>query len=363
MPLTRRLLLSQPRKLVASIAGVGLALMMILLLEGLSAGIDSRVVVYEERSEAAFFVAQPGITSFLGSTSVLPKTTVDEVRAQPGVTWAAAVRGFFTVPEVNSIRVPSYVVGWEPGERGGPWAMAGGHEPAADDEIAVGHEFASRTGLGLGDSVDLFGETFEVVGLAADADMFMASFVFMTHQATDDLLRQPDTTSFVLVGSDDPVATAAALDSTGLNALTTQEIGANDLALKGQAYSAALGFIVALAFAVGTLVISLTIYAAVVERSRDFGIIKAIGARRTRLYRLVLSQSLVLAGAGLIAGGLFFLLGTELLASIRPQFAITLTTASAGRIVVAAALMGMAATILPARRLAAMEPATAFRGG
>ena len=77
----------------------------------------------------------------------------------------------------------------------------------------------------------------------------------------------------------------------------------------------------------------------------------------------MLSQSLVLAGAGLVAGGAFFLLGTELLTSIRPQFAITPTSASAGRIIIAAALMGMAATILPARRLASMEPATAFRGG
>ncbi|MCU1354631.1 MAG: hypothetical protein JWM89_49 [Acidimicrobiales bacterium] len=335
--------------------------MLILLIQGLSAGVDSRVVVYEQHSHAQFFVAQPGTTSFLGATSVVPKATEAEVRRQPGVTWTAAVRGFFTVPEVGGTRVPSYVVGWTPGERGGPWAIGKGRAPAADDEVAIGRGFASRTGLGPGDAVELLGRSFEVVGLADDADMFMASFIFMTHDATDTLLHQPATTSFVLVGSSDPPATAAALHTAGLHALTTEQIGANDLGLKGQAYSAALGFVVALAFGVGMLVIALTIYAAVTEHARDFGIIKAIGARPARLYRLVLTQSLVLTTAGLGAGALFFWVGRRALTSLRPQFAITVTAHSVGIVLLLAIVMALAATALPARRLAAVEPAAAFR--
>jgi len=363
VPLARRLLLAEPRRFVASVLGVGLALMLILLLDGLSSGIDARVTVYEERSGAALFVGQPGTKSFLGATSVLPKSTIETVRAQPGVTWAAAIRGFFTVPRINGISVPSYVVGWEPGQPGGPWSLAAGREPVGDDEVAVGQQFAQRCGVDIGSSIKLFGRSFTVVGVAADADMFMASFVFMTHQATDVLLNAPQSTSFILVGTDRPDEVRSALDAVGINALTRHEIEQNDLALKGQAYSVGLNLMVGVAFLVGTLVIALTIYAAVMEKRREYGIIKAIGADATRLFRIVLSQSLVLAAVGLVAGGVMFVVGQRLLGVLKPQFAIVLTLASVQRVVVAAVAMGLLATFVPARRLVAMAPATAFRGG
>jgi putative ABC transport system permease protein len=362
VPLARRLMLADPRRFATSVAGVGLALMLILLLDGLSTGIDARVTVYEERSGASLFVGQPGTTSFLGSTSVLPRATLEKVRSQPGVEWAAAIRGFFTVPRINGTSVPAYVVGSEPGQPGGPWALAAGREPGADDEVVVGQQFAQRCAVKLGDTVKLFGRPFKVVGIAADADMFMASFVFMTHRATDLLLNAPQSTSFILVGTDRPDAVRAQLHSMGINALTRHEIEQNDLALKGQAYSVGLNLMVGVAFVVGTLVIALTIYAAVMERRREYGIIKAIGATSSRLFRVVLSQSLVLAGIGLLAGGLLFVAGQSLLGVMKPQFAITLTFASVQRVVVAAVSMGLLATLLPARRLMAMAPALAFRG-
>lgn len=62
--------------------------------------------------------------------------------------------------------------------------------------------------------MQIMGRRFTVVGTGADA--FMASFVFMTHAATDDLLDARGTTSFVLVGTKDPAAVRARLHSTGL---------------------------------------------------------------------------------------------------------------------------------------------------
>jgi putative ABC transport system permease protein len=355
-------MLADPRRFAASVAGVGLALMLILLLDGLSAGIDARVIVYEERSGAAFFVGQPGTTSFLGTTSSIPKATVDQVRALPDVDWAVGVRGFFTVPQVNGIRVPSYVVGSEPGARGGAWSIADGRVPSANNEIAVGQQFAKRGGVAVGDSVALFGKPFDVVGVAADSDMFMASFVFMTHKATDMLLNAPLTTSFVLVGTDQPERVREALVAAGLNGLSRDEIQRNDLALKGQAYSVGLGLVVSVAFLVGTLVIALTIYSSVMERRREYGIVKAIGATTRRLFRLVLVQSLVLAAIGHVAGGVFYAGGSALLGRLRPEFAIATTSTSLARVVGAAVVMGCLATFIPARRLAAMEPAAAFKG-
>ncbi len=362
VPLPRRLLLADWRRLVASLAGVGLALMLILLLDGLSSGIDSRVTVFEESTAPGVFVTQPGADSFLGSLSVLPAGTEAVVAARPGISWTASVRGFFTVPVLRGSRVPVYVIGSHPGKAGGPWSLQEGRAALTDDEVSIGGEVARKGGLGVGAQLDLLGRSFKVVGIAADADMFMASFVFMTHHATDTMLAAPNTTSYVLAGTDDPEAARADLRSLGLHALTRAEIEQNDLALKGQAYSTGLSLVVAVAFAVGTLVIAHTIYAAVTERRREYGILKAIGATKARLYRVVLGQSLALAGGGLAVGGVMFMMGVRVLGWLRPQFEVAASAETVLKVVVSAMAMGAVASLVPARRMNAMEPATAFRG-
>ena len=363
VPLARRMMLSDPRRFAASILGVGLALMLILLLDGLSAGIDARVTAYEERSGAALFVAQPGVSSLLGSTSVLPASTLNQVRSESTVKWAATMRGFFAVPQVSGIKIPSYIVGSEPGQPGGPWEIASGKAPTADDEIAVGQQFSQRAGVKVGDSMELIGKSFRVVGIAGDADMFMASFIFMTHKGTDALLHAPTSTSFVLVGTDQPTVTLEHLKASGLNVVTKEQIEKNDLGLKGQTYGTALAVMVMLAFIVGTMVIALSIYAAVIERRRDYGIIKAIGANNARLFRLAAAQSLCLAMAGFVAGLLLFFGSSAFLRAAKPQFSIIMSSQSLIRVLVVAVVMGLFATIVPARRLASMEPAVAFGGG
>jgi putative ABC transport system permease protein len=363
VPLARRNLLSEPRRLVASAAGVGLALMLILLLDGLWAGIDTKTTVYEDHTGADLYVAAPGTKNFFSTNSVIPISTVDEVRADPDVTWAAPVRGLFSITQLHDSKVPTYLIGWVPGQVGGPWDLAQGRAPAADDEIAVGEALVSRHGVGIGDHVDILGRTFTVTGIAAGADMFMASFIFMTHAATDQILHAPDTTSFVLIGTHNPGAVRQRLATHDLAILSRDELKTNDLAVMTRAFAVPMKVMVGVAFAVGVLVIALTAYSAVVDHRRDYGIVKALGATGLRLYRIALEQTLILAVLGLAAGAVFFLGGRELIGWVRPQFAIVVTVTIVVRAVVAALVMGVMAAVIPARRLTRLDPATAYRGG
>ena len=361
VPLARRNLLAEPRRLAASAAGVGMALMLILLLDGLWAGIEANVTTYEDNVGADLFIAQPGTRNFFGAVSSIPADTVSTALADPDVEWAAAVRGFFSIVELHGRKVPTYVIGSTPGERGGPWDTPAGRAPVADDEVAIGSVIAQRHGLDLGDDLEIMGRSFTVVGTSADA--FMASFVFMTHAATDDLLRAPETTSFVLIGTDDPDAVRARLAATGLAVLDRDQLARNDLALIARAYEVPLAVMRSVAFVIGSLVIALTAYSAVAERRRDYGIVKAIGASSRRLISLAVQQSLIVSALGLMAGALLFLGGRAVIPSVRPQFIILATPGSILRAVVAAVLMGLVASVLPARQLAKLEPASAYRGG
>jgi putative ABC transport system permease protein len=364
VPLGRRNLFSDTRRLVASVAGVGLALMLILLLDGLWEGIRTKVTVYEDNVGADLYVAQAGTQNFFGGESTIPAATVADVRNDPDVEWAAPIRGFFSILDMHGTKVPVYVVGSEPGQPGGPWSITRGRAPGADDEVVVGRGLVDRHGVAIDDRFDLLGRSFTVVGVDSQADAFMASFVFLTHAAADEVLASTDTTSFVLVGTDRPdEARERIAEQTGLAVLDVGEIRENDRALMTRAYGTPMAVMVAVALGAGSLVIALTAYAAISERRREYGIVKAMGAGSARLTKLAVGQSLALAVMGMAAGWLLFVAGRVLVVALRPQFSIVATPGSALRAAAAAVVMGLVAALIPARRLATLDPATAYRGG
>ena len=334
---------ADPRRLAASAVAVGLAIMLILLLDGLWSGIIRGVTAYEDNVGADLYVAQPGTHNFFGAVSQISLDTVTAARSQASVDWAVPVRTFLAIVELHDRKIPTAIVGWNPGEPGGPWVISAGRAPRADDEVAIGRVMADRHGLKVGDPIDMMGRRFHIVGTSSDT--FMLSFVFMTHAATDALLGSPDTTSFVLVGTQDPDAVRAGLAAPGL------------------AVHVPMGVTGAVAFVIGSLVVALSVYTAMMDRRREYGIVKAMGARGRHMAALALRQTFIVAASGLFAGGLLFVAGRTLITSIRPQFAIVATVDSAARAVGAAALMAVVAAILPTYQLARLEPATAYRGG
>ncbi len=72
---------------------------------------------------------------------------------------------------------------------------------------------------------------------------------------------------------------------------------------------------------------------------------------------------LIVAVAGLLAGAALFVPARGLITWARPQFAIIATPGNVVRAVVTSLVMALVAAIVPARRLATLDPATAYRGG
>jgi putative ABC transport system permease protein len=59
---------------------------------------------------------------------------------------------------------------------------------------------------------------------------------------------------------------------------------------------------ISLAVAIGLLVIFLTMYTSVIERTRDIGVLKSLGAGRVLIVRALLSESAGLCVLGIVAG-------------------------------------------------------------
>jgi putative ABC transport system permease protein len=361
VPLARRNLLAEPRRLAAGVVGIGLALMLIGLLGGLWEGIQAQSAQYVNSSGAALWVLPPGTRTLFAEGTEFPTSTLRTVRATRGVAWAAPAWGLFAILNLHDERAAVVLVGSTPGQPGGAWALARGRAPAADDEVAIDRALAGKHGLRLGDRLAVADRSYRIVGITRNAG-FMTGYVFATHRAVETLLGAPGKTNAILVGTAQPAAVRDRLAASGLAVVDTPELRRTAIQLNTKVFGPPLKLMVAIAFAAGVLIVALTVYGQVAERRREYGIVKALGAGSHRLAALALAQTLVLAALGLAAGGLLLVAGRALLAWVRPQFEVVITPDLLLQAVGAAVVMALLAAIVPARRLARLDPATAYRG-
>jgi putative ABC transport system permease protein len=361
VPLARRNLLAEPRRLLAGVAGIGLALMLILLLGGLWAGIQAQSARYINASGAALWVLPPGTRTLFAEGTQLPTSTLETVRNTPGVDWAAPAWGQFAILQLHDRRAAVVLIGSSPGQPGVAWSLSRGRAPAADNEVAIDRVLAAKHGLGLGDRLAVADRGYRVVGITRHAS-FMTGYVFATHRAVETLLGALGKTNAILVGTDQPTMVRARLAASGLTVLATPQLRRTAVKLNTKVFGAPLRLMVAIAFAAGVLIVALTVYAQVAERRREYGIVKALGASSRRLVALAVTHTLVMAALGLVAGGLLLAAGRALLAWARPQFEVVITPGLLAQAVGAALVMALLAAIIPARRLARLDPASAYRG-
>ena len=133
------------------------------------------------------------------------------------------------------------------------------------------------------------------------------------------------------------------------------------------AQSVSTSIIRGVVLAVVVLGIASVLVVSVVQKQREIGILRAMGATRGQVLRLFLIQGAVVGAIGSIVGLLLavaliflftrFVLGSDGL----PLFNISLPPSTALQVALVATVCGVLAAIAPARRAARLDPAQAIR--
>jgi putative ABC transport system permease protein len=134
------------------------------------------------------------------------------------------------------------------------------------------------------------------------------------------------------------------------------------LTLATRIYGTPVRLMVGVAFVAGTLIVALVAHTRVTEQQRDLGILKAIGATPGRLRGVAVGETAALTALGAVAALVLMAVARQVLAWWWPAFPVAVTTPTVAATAAAAFAMAVVAAWLPARRLARLDPATAFRG-
>ena len=364
VPVARRQLFANPTKLAVSVLAVAAAITLVLLLSGLRRGMGDQVTTYL-RHEPPVVVGQTGMRNFLSQASVLTEATVARIARVQGVADASPITEGSSMLPLHGKRVPTVLVGFDPGRRGGPWALSSGRAPRALGEIAVDRVLADEHGLRVGARMPFRGKQLRIVGLTSGTSGFMTPLVFTTRATANALNEQPGTATLVLVTPASGVAPSMVAKAVnravpGVSARLSSAVAANDRTLLVGAFSGPLTAMIAIASIVAVTVIAMSVYAEVRERSREYATLKAIGMAKRGVLRLVAVDASAVAVLGLALGIGFAVAATRLVAILAPKYLIVLTLRDVITLAAAAVAFALLAALAPGRFLARLDPATAL---
>jgi putative ABC transport system permease protein len=358
----------RPTRTITSVLGIALGVVLIVVTVGLARGILYDTGRRQSRVGAEIMFQPPG--SFSPGVTTTPLTLpvaycqrLQEIEGVHAVTpvgryirSGAAGIGFEIIEGIAAEDTASYASY----ARVSGIRIAKGHNLSRDDEIIIDRPHAERGNLRPGSTVTLFNRTFRVAGIYEPES---SARIKMRLSVMQQLLGAPNKCSAILVQCANPgieEAVARRIDERfpGNQILFTRDIPR----FYDQGFPALNTFlrvVMGLATIISILVTLLAMYTAVVERTREIGILKSLGASKSFIVQVIEKEALLIGLLGVLTGYVFAFLTklgitkyTSLL--VRFEFKWMLMAAMIGL------MGGVLGALYPAVRAANQDPVKAL---
>ena len=369
VPLARRYLLSDGVRLAISAGGVALAVVLIVLILALYRGIYEQAGRIAMAAPTNLWVTQAGAPDPSHGASILPNATLAGIQEVPGVEAAQPLLArTMQVGSAPNEGMFIYVMAIPQGPLQLATAEAFGLRSLPKGRQVVLSDTAARAlGAGADDTVFIGSRSFTVAEVSPLVESaFGGGALFVGAEDAPSLFGHPEAFSFALVsvseGADEEEVEAEIekqLPET--NALTRGEFAASTRREVEEGFLPIVSVLIGVSFVVGLAVIALTIYTSTVERIRDYGVLKAVGASPRQLFNVVVRQSLVVALIGYVSGLILGYAAGSLISRAVPEFTTLYRWQDVLAVFGAALVMSAVAAVVPIRRVALVDPAMVFR--
>jgi putative ABC transport system permease protein len=267
---------------------------------------------------------------------------------------------------------PAFVFGWVHGSY--LWEhlkILHGRFPANDDESAViiGSLAAQMLHKKQGDTLEIESQRFQIVGIFESSAMVENGAVIMTLSQAQRITDKPGKVNVLNLKLD---STATESDVTqlkeqvrqvlpGFIAMTSGELVSQNAVVRiSKAMSQATILITSL---VGALVVFNTMLMSINERTREIGILLALGWQRNTLIKLIIFESILLSLIGGLIGillGISLAVGLEHLELMRGKIDAIFSIPFFFTVLGLSLLLGMAGGLYPALKASRLHPASAL---
>jgi putative ABC transport system permease protein len=298
-------LVHRPIRSLISVVAIALEVTLILLIVGLCYGIMND---NKNRTAGIGFdvIVQPPGSSFFAAISGAPVSVKvgDVLRGMPHVkvvspvVWAIATGGGLEV--IDGIDLASFEA------LSGPFTYLKGGPFQGPNDVLVDDFIARQRHVKIGDSMDILNHSFRVCGIVENG---RGARKFVPMATMQELIGAQDKASVFYLKLDDPANAGAVV-----NAIQSQPGMEKYSVLSMEEYLSMMtpshlpgfrpfiGVVIGVSLIIGFLVIFQAMYTAVMERTREIGILKSIGASKGYIVNVILRETILLALAGIAVG-------------------------------------------------------------
>jgi putative ABC transport system permease protein len=298
-------LVHRPVRSLISVVAIALEVTLILLIVGLSLGMlqDSRA---RTAGIGADVLVRPPGSSFISAFSGAPMPVkVGEILAglphvksvAPVVTQVASTG---TLEVIAGIDLPSYE-NMSTGFR----YLAGGPFKGPYD-VLVDDLFAKSNHAQVGDTIEILNNKFRIAGIV---ERGKGARKFIPLATLQDLVGAKDKASIFYLKLDDPANADVVVDEIkhvpGMEHYVATSMAAYLAMMTTSNYpglSTFIDVVVGISVVIGFIVIFQAMYTAVMERTREIGILKSMGASKLYIVNVVLRETALLAIGGIVLG-------------------------------------------------------------
>ncbi len=329
---------------------------------------------------SAQFTAQ---ATTLPERETLPESLLDVIAAIPGVqkVWGQ-VMGFAGLVDkdgkaINPSGLPTVGTSFSPDD-----TLVAGRAPAGPGEVVIDDVTAAKDGFHLGDQIKILFQglvrEFTIAGVRKVEDLLASTTASFDLETAQQLLGEAGTLDAIPVKAEPGVSPEIMRARIGAALPDTYEVVTYDQAAREaqESWTKALGFLTtallmfaAVALLVGAFIIFNTFSILVAQRTRELGLLRAVGASRRHILGSVLTEALAV---GVVASAVGIVLGLGaahgLLALMRmigfelPSAPVVFRGRTAALGLMAGVVVTVAAAVIPARRATRVSPMAAIVG-
>ncbi len=292
----------RPVRTIVSVLAVGVEVTLVLIIVGLTSGLLQEVARRIEGVGADIMVQPPSSSIWLAfSGAPMPIKIRDRLEQLKYVQSVAPVLLQFNSSSVDVI------YGIDP-ERfravSGGFVFLQGHDMEGPDDLLVDDWAAKAKNIQVGGTYKLLDHEFHVVGMVEHGK---GARLFVPLATMQDISGARDKVSVFFVKCTRPEHTPDVMEQIR-QLLPKYEIRPLKDFLSLMTSSSLPGLkpfvnsMIALGVAIGFLVIFLSMYTTVIERTRDIGVLKSLGASKGYIIKALLYETTVICAAGIVVG-------------------------------------------------------------
>src|SRR6266571_4836709 len=295
----------RPLRSAISVIGVALGVTLVMLFTGLARGMSDDLQKRSSNVAAEIIFTRPGSTQLIASSANVSTKYVPLLQAIDGVESVSPVirhvypSGSFGFDQVEGVE-------WDSFSKMNNIRLIQGHAPTGPDEVLIDETKAGRNHP-VGSTLKIFGDKlYRVAGIYAPES---GARVKMTLASLQDALEATNKCTFIYVKVKNPseqLAVAKRINEAlpGNKVQPTRELFATiESSIPG--LTIFLRTLVGLSAIVSALVIMLAMHTTITERTREIGILKAMGASRGYIIREIEEEAILISVIGLVAGFVF----------------------------------------------------------